>query len=137
MPPLNLSWTIWGRPVKPVSLALSITMLVLFWSSAVNIGPTGDSPWGDVLGGMAVGTFLLLVLGWVRRSQSTNELGLAAAFYIWGIRVWLDALLDPMPLRNSGIYMAVCWMIVSGGAYLLERLDPSIPRGKGDTWTPQ
>lgn len=129
MTPLNLRWTILGRPVKPVALALMLTMLILAVANITDIGILGSNPGGDVLAGLSLATAALLATGWVRRSQLIAELGLAAAFFVWGIRFFLGVFVAPHPLITEGIYLSLCWAMVAGGSYLLERIDNTSSRG--------
>ena len=97
MSPMNLKWKIWGRPIKPVAFALSLTMLVLFGFNATNNGILDGSPEGDILGGFALGVSVLFTFGWFRGSQAATELALIGALFAWTARFWLTVFLVPSP----------------------------------------
>ena len=77
---------IWGRPIKPVALGLSLLMLTL---AVVNITDTGvfeDMLLGDVVAVLAVGSFTALMVGWFARYQIAAEIGLFSASVVYLIR---------------------------------------------------
>jgi type IV secretory pathway VirB3-like protein len=124
MPPMNLNWKVFGRPVKPVAFSLMLTMLIIAWAAIVNVGVLGASVWADVLLVLTVGVAALTMVAWVRNSQRLTERALLSAFFVWGIRFWLVVLVADNPVSTEGLYLSVCWMIVAGGSYLLEKTDP-------------
>lgn len=129
MPPMNLRWTALGRPVKPVAFSLMMTMLILAVVNILNVGILGTHAAGDVLAGLSIAGAALLFTGWFRRSQSVAELGLAAAFFVWSTRFFLGIFISPDPLITEGIYLSLCWAMVAGGSYLLEKMDVATGRG--------
>jgi hypothetical protein len=138
MPELNLSTSLFGRPIKPVSLVLMMTMLLLGIYSILNIGVLGASQWGDVIGGMAFGVAGLSVIAWWKNSQSMAEYALLSAFFIWGFRFWGIVLVQGWDaFKLEGWYLSIMWVILSGGSWLLERSDPNaIVKNRGGKWTP-
>lgn len=124
MPPMNLNWKVFGRPVKPVAFSLMLTMLIVAWAAIVNVGVLGASVWADALLVLTTGVAALIMVAWVKNSQRLTEWALLAAFFVWGIRFWLVVLVADNPISEEGLYLSVCWMIVAGGSYLLEKTDP-------------
>lgn len=127
MPPMNLRWTIWGRPVKPVAFSLMVTMLILTVINVTDYGILTDHAAGDVLAGGALFTAGMLGYGWYMRSQMVAEIGLVCAFFVWTTRFCLGLMLAP--ITNEGIYLSLCWAVVAGGSYLLEKTDNKYDRG--------
>lgn len=126
MPELNLPYNVFGRPVKPVSLALMLTMFLLGIYSILDIGVLGSSQWGDLVGGLAFIVAGLSMLAWIKNSQEFAEYALLGAFFIWGFRFWAIALIHGWgTFSQEGWYLSVMWMILSGGSWLLERSDPN------------
>lgn len=123
MSPMNLKWKIWGRPIKPVAFALSLTMLVMFGFNATNNGILDGSPEGDILGGFALGVSVLFTYGWVRNAQTATELALIGALFAWTARFWLTVFLVPSPWISEGFWFSIAWAVIAGGSYLLEKAD--------------
>ena len=124
MPPLNLPWTFFGRPIKPVAFVLMVTMMVLGVSAITDRGVLQDSIWADVIGVLALCVSVILFYAWYKKSQTWAEYALLGAFFVWGIRFWgivftqgFDAL-----TQEPGC-LALLWMLLAGGSWLLERAD--------------
>ena len=124
MPPQNLSWSIFGRPIKPVAFALAISMLIISFSAYQDFGVLGKSKWADGLALVAVLDAVFLTFAWVRSSQLYAEWGLLLAFAVWDVRFWLIVFVSSNPISTEGLWLAACWSIVAGGSYLLEKTDP-------------
>jgi len=123
MPPLNLKWKIFGRPVKPVSFALTLTMLVIANAGFTDTGVLGDHFLSDFLGGGAVAIALLFVIAWVHTSQRLAETAMLLSCFLWTTRFWLIIFVAGNPIRSEGLWLSACWAIVAAGSYLLERID--------------
>ena len=124
MPPLNLDVTVWGRPVKPVALFLTLSALVVAAINVLDVGILQTSAWGDLVGVVMAGAASLLVVGWVTRSQRIAEVGLIAAFMAWLFRFWIGGLVTGFQLAHEGVWLSLCWAGIAGGSWALERLDP-------------
>lgn len=121
MPELNLPYNVFGRPVKPVSLALMLTMFLLGIYSILDIGVLGSSQWGDLVGGLAFIVAGLSMLAWIKNSQEFAEYALLGAFFIWGFRFWAIALIHGWgTFSQEGWYLSVMWMILSGEVGFLK-----------------
>lgn len=129
MPPMNLRWTVLGRPVKPVAFTLMMTMLVLTVANLAGVGILGLHSMANFLAGVAVSTGVILFLGWWMRSQGLAEAGLLAASFVWTGRFWLALFLTDEPLIQEGTWFSLLWALVAAGSYLLERTDSSSGRG--------
>lgn len=127
MPILNLPWTLFGRPIKPVSFVLMMTMLVIAYIALTNTGILGPSVYADLLGAAAVVVALLFAWAWWATSQEIAEWALLLAFFLWGFRFWaVIFVLGDDALRIEGFYLSFLWMLLSGGSWLLERSDPIV-----------
>jgi len=138
MPPQNLSWSIFGRPVKPVALVLMNTMLVLAFVAWVDIGVLGNSIWADILGLFAFSIAVVFGLAWFKKSQTLAEWALTGAFFVWGFRFWAILLVrGESAFTSEGWYLAFLWTVLAGGSWLLERSDPKAQKKiEGDErWT--
>lgn len=138
MPPMNLQWSIFGRPIKPVSLVLMNTMLILGFIALTDKGILGDSEWADVVGLIALGVALLFVLGFYFFSQRMAEWALLGAFFVWSVRLWTIIITQGYDVltRESG-FLALMWALLAGGSWLLERSDPlqHMEGKRGTTWS--
>lgn len=137
MPPLNLAFTVYGRPVKPVSIALMITMIIIGVLAIFDLGVMKNSLWGDVIGAMAFTVVGFFVYAGYKNSQTLAEWALIGAFFIWGFRFWAISIIQGWnTFTTEGWYFAACWMLLSGGSWLLERSDPNaIVKNRGVKWT--
>lgn len=110
-----------GRPFKPLALAMTASLLVIFVFNILDIGILDGSWQGDVLGGAALVGASLLTAAWIVRSQEIAEIGLAVAAWIWGTRALLAfALVGP---HVEGSWFSMCWAGAAAGAFYLERRD--------------
>lgn len=122
MPPLNLSVTFLGRPVKPVSFGIAMLSVALFISNVVtNTGLQGYSVYGDVLGGVALLSFFFLCLGWIRSSQYLAEIGLLFAACCYTIRGVYVAL--TLGISAQALWYSIAIALIAGGSFFLERSD--------------
>lgn len=127
MPPMNLPWSVFNRPIKPVALVLMNTMLILGWIGATNNGALGDSAWADVTAAIAFAVAILFALGFIKVSQRLAEYALIGAFFVWGVRFWALILVGGTPtLAREAVWLSACWMLLAGGSWLLERSDPYV-----------
>jgi len=128
MPPLNLPISIFGRPVKPVSLGFAIFMVTFVVYNVRNVGLFGDSRWGDVIAVVAGAAFLLLMTAWFRNSQRLAEYGLLLSCTVFTIRGTF--LLLVFGWDRQDVYFSLGTAIIAGGSYFLERVDPYRIGGK-------
>ena len=137
MPRLNLPWTTYGRPIKPVSLILMNTMFVFSWTAITDKGALLDSLWGDFIGVLALLVAAAFIWGWFKSSQKIAEYCLLAASAIWGFRFWALLFVNrDSVFTTEALYMSLLWSLLAGGSWLLERADPNaITKKLGDVWT--
>lgn len=117
----DLSWTFFGRKIKPFSFALSLTMLMLTWSilSKNTIGQTLDEE-GQIVGVVTIAAFALLAVGFYTKHERWMRHGLLLAAGAWvsvSTVLWLEV------GGGTSTLSASCWAIAAGGAWLLEKSD--------------
>lgn len=119
MPPLHLHWRLLGRPVKPVSLALLLTMITIGVINIIDEGVLTDAFEADVLSGWCLGVSTMFVSAWAINSRTLERGALIGAFMAWFFRGALVLLLSPHSVEAW--IMSFLWAMVAAGAYLLER----------------
>jgi hypothetical protein len=120
---------VWGRPLKPVALGLSLAMVVIAATnlSGYDRGVTPPLTWFLAAAGTTAA--VCLVAGWVCRSQRFAEVGLLLVVLTYTTRaafVYLSTGFD------QAVAFSVTSSIIAGGAYLLEAADHE----GGRWWTP-
>ena len=127
MPDTSLPWRIFGRLIRPYALAVSLATLVIVWSIATEaaVGQLLDGIPGHIVGtgaGLAVG---LLWSGWWGRSEKFMRAGL-----LWTTSVWaaVGTILALDIGSQPSMWLAWCWALASGGAWILEVSDPTRAR---------
>lgn len=130
--PANMSRCSWlGRPFKPLAVGLIIALLPLTINGAAQIlgyppllDPTGDDMAIGIISALAL---VLMLLGWVRKSQALFEGALLLVVGAFVARATLVALLDPYPLEAM---LPLSVAMFAAGAYVLERDGQS----RGERW---
>lgn len=122
MPSTDLKYRFLGRRlIKPFSLAVSLSMLVLVWMMVGNlaVGTVLDYWQGDLAGGAAGVASFLLIVGWWVQSVKMLEHGLLVATGVWA--AVLGALAIELGVVNPNVMLSFCWLVAAGGSWLLER----------------
>ncbi len=118
----DLPWRIAGRIIRPYALAVSLATLVIVWSIATEaaVGQLLDGPPGRIVAAAAAAAVALLWAGWWMRSDRLMRAGL-----IWATGVWaaVGTVLALDIGSQPSMWLAWCWAIASGGAWLLETTD--------------
>lgn len=116
-----------GRVIRPYALTVSLATAVVTWAILTDraVGKQLDYWPGHLIGVMGVITVLLLWGGWWSRNEGWMMHGLLLSTGVWaGVGTVLA-------LEGAGIVsglLAWCWVIASGGAWLLE-VDEARRRG--------
>lgn len=111
---------VFGRAIRPYALAVSCSTLTIGVAVLEDaaIGKLLDEWPGTIIGIMAIASVLLLWWGWWRKSEKTLALGL-----LWSAGVWSGV--GAVLMLEGGAWvsaiLAWCWVIGSGGAWLIER----------------
>jgi hypothetical protein len=116
----NLPWLIFGRKMRPFSLALSLSTGVIGYATlnGVATGVGLDGTQGRVVGVAALLCVGMLVYGWWARSDKAMNNGLLVCAGVWASAGTFLAL-DIGTFAVSTM-MAICWAVAAGGAWLLE-----------------
>jgi len=118
----DLPFMLFGRPVKPLALALMLSTFTIFYTNVfLNSDVAGGAYVGDIVGFVAGFTCLMLFLGWVHKSQRVAEFGLLMATGVWVSRAVVVAMVQG--IEYYGLFLSVGWVMAAGGAYLLESWD--------------
>lgn len=119
----TLPWRVLGRAVRPYALAVSLATTVSVWSVATNraVGELLDGLPGAVIAAAGTVAVALLWLGFWARRDAWMRAGLLASAGYWAA-VGSVVLLEPGVSLVSG-WLALCWTVASGGAWLLEKTD--------------
>ena len=117
---LRATWYFFGRKIQPFGFGVSMSMIVMSWALIANvaIGDKLDTAPGDVLGGVAILSAVLMNVGWVVKREDWMALGLLVAAGVWAgvfTILWLD-----IGLVTVSTLLALCWSIAAAGAWLLE-----------------
>lgn len=123
MPPLDMTWQLARRPVKPVAFGMLLSMLILAGFAVTNRGVLDGSSWADLLAVCAGTTAAMLSYGWLIRSQQWARWGLLAAFGVWVARTVVILCVAPAPFRAEGLYLSAVWALIAAGSYFLETAD--------------
>lgn len=119
----TLPWRILGRAVRPYVLAVALATTVSVWSVSTDraVGQLLDGLPGTIIAAYGVIAVLALWAGlWARRDDWMRTGLLASAGY-WAA-VGTVIMLEPGVSLVSG-WLAWCWVVASGGAWMLEQVD--------------
>lgn len=118
----HLPWRIFGRVWRPYALAVSFSVatiaIAVLTRSAV--GVYLDQWPGQIVGVMAVVTVGMLWWGWWARSDRWMAHGLLWSAGVWAGVGTILAWEGSAPVSTA---LAWCWVLASGGAWLLEVAD--------------
>ena len=116
----NLPWMIFGRRMRPFSLALSLSILLITYATlaGVTVGQQLDGISGKIVGGVGVLTVLLLVAGFWFKNDRAMVNGLLLSTGVW-MSVTTVLALDIGFVAVSTL-SAGCWAVAAGGSWLLE-----------------
>lgn len=118
----NLPWRIFGRQLRPYALAVSLSTALIgyaIWTGTA-LGQLLDGFPGHVIATAAVAAVTLLWVGWWVRSNRLMRSGL---FWTTGVWASVTAVLAIDVGWNVNTMLAACWVVASGGAWLLEATD--------------
>jgi hypothetical protein len=123
---LDLKWRLFKRPIKPVSFALMITMILMGVFAICDYGVLGASDWSNFYGTATALVAGLFMYGWWASSQRIAEWALLGSFWAWSaftlLVFFVGRDIDSTPFDDLGL--AVAFTIIAGGSYVLEATDP-------------
>ena len=119
----TLPWRFLGRAVRPYALAVSLATTVSIWSVSTDraVGQLLDGWPGSVIAAYGVISIVLLWAGFWLRRDPWMRAGLLLSAGYWAA-VGAVVIIEPGISLVSG-WLALCWMVASGGAWLLEKVD--------------
>lgn len=119
----TLPWRILGRAVRPYVLAVSLATAVSIWSVSTDraVGQLLDGLPGAVIAACGAVSILLLWAGFWAHRDAWMRAGLLLSAGYWAA-VGAVVIIEPGVPLVSG-WLALCWMVASGGAWLLEKVD--------------
>ena len=119
----TLPWRVFGRAVKPYAFAVSLATSVSVWSVATDraVGLLLDGLPGAVIAAYGVIAVGALWAGFWGRRDGWMRGGLLASAGYWAA-VGAVIILEPGVALISG-WLAWCWALASGAAWLLEEID--------------
>lgn len=119
----TLPWRFLGRAVRPYVLAVSLATAVSIWSVSTDraVGQLLDGLPGAVIAAYGAVSILLLWAGFWAHRDAWMRAGLLLSAGYWAA-VGAVVIIEPGVPLVSG-WLALCWMVASGGAWLLEKVD--------------
>lgn len=119
----TLPWRVLHRTVRPYALAVALATSVSVWSVSTDraVGQLLDGWPGAVIAAYGVVAVVLLWAGFWASRDGWMRAGLLASAGYWA-SVGAVVLLEPGVGLVSG-WLALCWTVASGGAWLLEKVD--------------
>lgn len=119
----TLPWRLFNRAVRPYSLAVSLATTVSVWSVTTDraVGVLLDGLPGAVISVAGIVSVLLLWVGFWLSHDKWMRHGLLLSAGYWAV-VGAVVIIEPGVPLVSG-WLALCWMVASGGAWLLEKVD--------------
>jgi hypothetical protein len=131
----ELPWLLWGRHVRPYSLAVSLMMGMLAWYILIigNDAGTlfdGRSIPAVIAGIAALLSFLLLWWGFWKQSGTAMKTGLLFSAGVMAARSVLVAIASGW--SSQSVWFSMAWVVASSGAYLLELT--TAERENGELW---
>jgi hypothetical protein len=119
----TLPWRVLHRTVKPYALAVSLATSVSVWSVSTDraVGELLDGLPGAIIAAYGVVAVLLLWAGFWAMRDGWMRAGLLASAGYWAAVGAVVALEPGVSLVSA--WLAWCWAVASGGAWLLEKVD--------------
>lgn len=124
----NLPWMFLDRKIRPYAIGVGAACLTITLSLLLlrnDVGEILDYPSGQVgslgfvVGTAALASFVLLFAGWWLKSERFMQYGLLLSAGLFAARAAF-LFMDVGPLKVQP-WLSLCWVIASGGAWLLER----------------
>jgi hypothetical protein len=111
---------VFGRPLKPVALGLTLTMIIVAQSNFRGADRGTEYPLSVVLGVLAVIAAVTLAAGWICGRQRIAEAGLLLVVGVYATRATFIQMVSPF---DQAVWFSLATVIIAGGAYILEASD--------------
>lgn len=115
-----------GRPLKPVALGLTLTMVIIAQSNFRGADRGTQYPLSVVLGIAAVAAAVTLLVGWIKGLQKVAEIGLLLVVGVYVARATFIQMSSPF---DQAVWFSLATVIIAGGSYVLEASEDR--RGRG------
>ena len=110
-------WLVWGRQVRPGSLALSAATALI--AATALLGDTRlDGPFEYVVGVIAALATIALWVGWWRQCLRCGLAGMTGAAWAWAT-VAITGMQQQTSVTTWGT--AWCWCLLAAGLWLRDR----------------
>ena len=120
MDPDKAVWMLWGRQVRPGSLALSLVTLALGVNTLLGTSVlVGD--WEVVVGGIACLASGALWVGWWAKSLAAALAGYLCAAWAWATVAAAAATTPGVRVFGMSVVSAACWCLLAAGLWLRDR----------------
>lgn len=116
----DLPFRVFGRPLKPVALGLTLTMIIIAQSNLRGVDRGTDYPLSTILGVLAVVSAITLAVGWFWDRQTIAEVGLLLTVGVYTTRAAFIQFSTPW---DQAIWFSLATVVIAGGAYMLEASD--------------
>jgi hypothetical protein len=118
--------TLFGRPLKPVALGLTLTMVIVAQSNLRGADRGTEYPLSIILGVLAIAAAVTLAVGWIGKRQRIAEVGLLLVVGVYAARAAFIQMVSPF---DQAVWFSLSTVVIAGGAYILEA--SSDGRGRG------
>lgn len=118
--------TVFGRPLKPVALGLTLTMVIVAQANFRSEDRGTEYPLSFVLAILAVAAAVTLAVGWLGGRQKVAEIGLLLVVGVYAARAAFIQMVSPF---DQAVFFSLATVVIAGGAYILEA--SSDGRGRG------
>ena len=115
---------LWGRPLKPVALCLTITMIIVTQANLRGVDRGTQPPLSYVVAAIAALAVIALVIGWIGRDPRAMRIGLLLVVAAYSTRAVFIALVSG---PDQAVWFSLATVVLAAGSYALEVAND--PRG--------
>lgn len=119
--------TVWGRPLKPVALGLTLTMVIVTQANIRGLDRGTQPPLSWLVALMSAAAVVTLLWGWIGRNQKAAEIGLLLVIGTYITRAAFIAL--ESGLGEQAVWFSLATVVIAAGSYALEVDDRYRTRG--------
>ena len=108
----------WGRPLKPVALGLTLTMVIVTQANLRGIDRGTVPPLSYLVAVLSATAVVTLLWGWIGRNQKAAEIGLLLVIGTYITRAAFIAL--ESGLAEQAVWFSLATVVIAAGSYALE-----------------
>lgn len=112
--------TVAGRPLKPVAMGLTLTMVIVTQANLRGVDRGTDAPLSYLVAGLSVAATLALIAGWFTGNGRLMRIGLLLVVAVYTARAVFIAMASG---SDQAVWFSLATVIIAGGSYLLESRD--------------